>query len=356
MRILYDYQIMLMQKYGGVSRGFCEVASILKECYKQDVEFVSEGSQNYYLQTLFGVKSVKEIEDDCIRKNQMTVLEKCVSGRYDILHSTWYHPYLYDVAGCKHVITIHDMVQECYPLYLENRSFVECKKRLIESADAIIAVSRHTKEDIIKVYPHISSDKVFVVHQGGKKEYRGTMSAMDVPQKYLLYVGARGGYKNFETFVVAAEKVMKKDSDIHLVCVGGGEFTPQERRMVYDIKDKVLHVHATDEQLEYLYRHAKAFVFPSKYEGFGIPIIEAFSYGCPVVLSDASCFPEIATDAAVYFDPNNVDSMVDSIERILSDRILRNEKVHKGLLRAEDFSWANSAANMHKAYEQILQG
>lgn len=362
MRILYDYQIMLMQRYGGISREFCEVAFRLQNTFKNNVSVVAKGSQNYYLEKLLGQTAVDEITvqdrskmSEYVRHNQQKIIRMCRNQEYDILHSTWYDSYLYQIEGCKHVTTINDMIQEIYPLYMATEDLVHNKRRIAEEADGVIVISEHTKKDLLNLYPHISEEKIFVVYPGGELRECYKISGMQVPERFLLYVGGRNNYKNFDTFYFAAEMLMKRYKDLYLVCVGGGTFSNFENRLMYDMREKIIHINASEEQLEYLYRHAAAFVFPSKYEGFGIPIIEAFSCGCPVVLSEASCFPEIADDAAIYFNPNDVEDMACSIERALFDQMLRNEKIQKGLLRAEDFSWDNSAANMHKAYEKILQ-
>ena len=362
MNILYDYQVMMLQKYGGVSRGFCEVASRLRTDYGDSVSFVSEGSQNYYLEELFGIKSIPEdriLEKDEIQditiKNQNEVLKRCESGKYDLLHSTWYDPYLYHVRGCKHVVTIHDMIQEIYPLYFANKDLIECKKRLIEIADLVIAVSKHTKKDILEVYPDIPQEKIKVVYQGGKMNANYKRCNLVVPEKYLLYVGDRKNYKNFLRFYLAVEHLMKKHQDIYLICVGGGNFSPFELRMIGELKNRVFQYNVTETQLAYLYSHAIEFVFPSEYEGFGIPIIEAFSCGCPVALSDASCFPEIAEDAAVYFDANDINDISEKIEQLMIDKELRKSKTEMGIKRADCFSWENSTEQMHDAYQKVLK-
>ena len=359
MKVLYDYQIMLSQKYGGVSRGFCEVASRLQKEYLDDIFFIADGSQNYYLEELFGITAISEKNsfgmDDYKKSNQKRTIENCRSGKYDILHSTWYDPYLYNITGCKHVITIHDMIQEIYPLYFVHKNLVECKKRLIEVADLVIAVSEHTKNDILKIYPHVPEEKVCVVYQGGKIKPNYEPQNLKIPPKYLLYVGVRNNYKNFDRFYIAAEYLMKKYKDLYLICVGGGSFTPFELRMIGEMRDRIFQYNVTESQLAYLYSHAIEFVFPSKYEGFGIPLVEAFSCGCPVVLSNASCFPEIAEDAAVYFDPDNINNMIEKMERVMLDKQLRKKNIEMGIKRATQFSWKNSTKQMHQAYQKVLE-
>lgn len=361
MKILYDYQIMLMQKYGGVSRGFCEVAKRLSDSYDDEVSFVAEGSRNYYLEELFGHTMISDdrCQDEAhvknaIENNQKTILQLCAKGECDVLHSTWYDPYIQKVVGCKHIVTIHDMIQENYPTLLTDRVFVQCKKNAMLNADLIVAVSHNTKQDILKTYPLIPANKIKVVYQGGAMKLSG-VHYMDLPDEYILYIGARGNYKNYERFYMATERLMQKYPDLYLICVGGGDFTPFEARMMWNMKERVLHINASEQELTCLYANAVEFVFPSLYEGFGIPIIEAFSCGCPVLLSDASCFPEVAQDCAVYFDPKSIDDMTDRMERVMIDKELRSTLISKGMKRAEIFTWENSAKHMREAYLYALE-
>ena len=116
----------------------------------------------------------------------------------------------------------------------------------------------------------------------------------------------------------------------------------------------VKYVPADDKKLQSLYRNALAFVFPSIYEGFGMPILEAFSCGCPVILSDASCLPEVGGDAAVYFNPKDVVSMRNAVERVVSDEKLRNQMRERGYKQLEKFSWRKCAEETKKVYEKVI--
>ena len=362
MRILYDYQIMLEQKYGGVSRCFCELAVRHKKMYSDKVSIVAIGSKNYYLQELMGYKAVdfsqlpfgSEIKKKFVKVNQMVVKKLCDMGHVDILHSTWYDPYLLNISNCRQVITIHDMIQEKIPGYKADKNLIRLKRRLMEKADRIIAVSVHTKNDILELYPEIPADKIEVVYNGGCIQRIPSKCCYKLPDKYILYVGARGNYKNFRNFVKAVKILMKKYEDMFLICAGGGSFTDDEQRMLSSIRNRVLQINASDGELAYLYKHAIEFVFPSKYEGFGIPIVEAFSCCCPVVLSNASCFPEIAEDAALYFDPDDIGDMTEKMERFIADSALRRQFIKKGYSRSKLFTWERNAREVHQIYLNLL--
>lgn len=362
MRILYDYQIMLEQKYGGISRCFCELAARNKKMYNDKVSIVAIGSKNYYLEELLGYKAIdfgqwpfaSEIKKEFIKVNQMIVKKLCSRGRVDILHSTWYDPYLLNINNCRQVITIHDMIPEKIPGYKADRNFIRVKKRLMQKADKIIAVSAHTKKDILELYPEIQEDKIEVVHNGGCIQRIPLKCRYKLPDKYILYVGARGNYKNFRNFVKAVKVLMQKYEDIFLVCAGGGSFTEDEKRMLGNVVHRSFQFNADDGGLAYLYRHAVEFVFPSKYEGFGIPIVEAFSCCCPVVLGSASCFLEIAEDAALYFDSDNINDMTEKMELFIVDSAVRKQFAKKGYYRSKLFTWERNAREIHQIYQNMI--
>jgi glycosyltransferase involved in cell wall biosynthesis len=176
-----------------------------------------------------------------------------------------------------------------------------------------------------------------------------------LPESYLLFVGTRGGYKNFLLFVEAVGPLLRKDHRLHVVCVGGGGFTPSEADGLsrQGILERCHQHQVRDEHLAHYYEHARAFVFPSTYEGFGIPIVEAFSCGCPAAVSDASCFPEIASSAALYFDPDDPESMRSAVERLMYDDALRTRLAAEGRMRAQEFRWERTAAQTLAVYRAL---
>ena len=358
MKILYDYQIMLEQKYGGISRCFCELMARYKKMYSDKVGIIAIGSQNYYLEKVMGYKALNfsqwwyepGVKEKFVKINQIIISRLCKKGYVDILHSTWYDSYLLDINNCKQIITIHDMIQEKVPEYKADRKLIKIKRQLMEKADKIVTVSVHTKKDILEIYPEIPDNKIAVVYNGGCIQKIPKKCSLKLPEKYILYVGARGNYKNFDNFIKAVKIIMQRYEDLSLVCVGGGTFTGRERNMLGDIRYRTMQINADDKDLAYLYRHAVEFVFPSKYEGFGIPVVEAFSCYCPVVLSNASCFPEIAKGAALYFDPDDAEDMAEKMERVIIDKTLRRQLIKKGYSRSKLFTWERNARRMHQIY------
>ena len=141
-----------------------------------------------------------------------------------------------------------------------------------------------------------------------------------------------------------------------LVCAGGGTFTSLERKEIERLRltDKIIQMDTDDTVLAYLYTRAQAFVFPSLYEGFGIPILEAFACGCPVLLSKRSCLPEVGGDAARYFDPASVSNLVEILTEVLEDSSLANDMRTDGLNRLKLFSWDNTALKTIETYKKAL--
>lgn len=146
------------------------------------------------------------------------------------------------------------------------------------------------------------------------------------------------------------------NSNCSLICAGGGKFSAQERREIgrRRLSDKIFQLEANDSVLAYLYSRAAAFVFPSLYEGFGIPILEAFVCGCPVLLSNRSSLPEVGGDAAAYFDPESVSSLVEKLTEILDDKGLADDMRTSGLNRLKLFSWENTALKTIETYKKVL--
>ena len=178
-----------------------------------------------------------------------------------------------------------------------------------------------------------------------------------VPKKYILFVGSRSGYKNFDTFIKSVSLLLKEHSDLSVVCIGGGKFSNQEISLLekLNIKNKVFQFNLEDNVLAKFYSNALMFVFPSLYEGFGIPILEAFACRCPLVCSDTSSLPEIAEDGAKYFDPYQEESIYNAMKTVLFDNVRKELLVKNGTERLKYFSWEETAKQTKKVYESIIK-
>ena len=398
MKILYDSQCFDAQKFGGISRYFCEIMQNLPS--NAEFSLPSIYSDNEYLKQTNLVK-LKEFKDpnsfECflpsmnfIGKKQIYSLKKrflssrffknrfhqqntspiivnrqeCVKALqnqdFDVFHPTYFDPYFLEYIGKKpFVLTIHDMIYELYPEFFTNADIIIKNKELLaEKAAKIIAVSNKTKEDIVKFYGSSFADKTEVVYHGSSLKAPDSASeSIDFTTKfgrYFLYTGTRNIYKNF-LFIIESCAEFLIEKDLKIVC--SGAFFSESEKKFFDslnISDRIIHYFASDNELFWLYKNALAFIFPSYYEGFGIPILEAFEAETPCLLAKSSCFPEIAGDATLYFDPKDKNEIVSAMSQILNSNVA-GELVAKGTRRLADFSWKKTAMQTLNIYSSLLK-
>ncbi|MBP5771646.1 MAG: glycosyltransferase family 4 protein [Bacteroidaceae bacterium] len=382
MRILYDHQAFDMQTHGGVSRSFVELYKHLPK----DVEgkFSVLETNNVYLKELFPMLPQREYQyheflgglefrgkgylhrlyDKLTHGgyypnyNENYSIELLKGGNFDVFHPTFFDDYFLPyLNGKPFVLTIHDMIPELYPQFFakDDRQIV-MKRKLAPLASAIIAVSENTKNDIISIL-NVPEDKVHVVYHGCSLTPQSESNGPDT-KPYILYVGERWGYKNFSSFIQYAIEILKCRPDLQIICTGR-PFSDEELLLFSSlgISQRVHHHWVdNDEDLYALYHHALCFVYPSAYEGFGIPILEAYLAGCPVLLNNASCFPEIAGNAAVYFTMNEKGS---NLSEVLEKVLAMNETQRKILINRQyeqlkRYSWEKSAEKLTIIYESVL--
>ncbi len=254
-------------------------------------------------------------------------------------------------TGAAEVFTVHDMIYEIFPHYYPgenryNQKFVAEKKRCFERAAALIAISTSTAADILTYYPNVDASKITVVYHGidefffeGKAQQRDTLE-----KRYFLYVGHRTVYKNFLRLLAAfGQSGLAKNFDLRVISPSVGGFSREE----IDCLDKyALHntvkliTNATEVNLRESYANAAAFVYPSEYEGFGLPILEAMASGTLAVTSNTSSLPEVGGEVAFYFDPYNEESIVHSLQHIARLSVDdREHRIRQGIERAKTFSW-----------------
>jgi glycosyltransferase involved in cell wall biosynthesis len=227
------------------------------------------------------------------------------------------------------------------------------KKKLAQKASHIISVSENTKKDIVSFWG-IEEEKITVIYHGVNAVENCDCSYIDVPKDYVLFIGARDGYKNFLFFIHSIAGIMI-ENNINLICTGK-PFGNEEIELFKDLNiySRVFHRFANDSEMAYLYKNAIAFIFPSMNEGFGIPILEAYANDCPVLLSNTSCFTEIAGNAALYFDPKSRSEIQNKINELINSNSLRNELIIKGRTRVNSFSWENAAVETAEVYSHYL--
>lgn len=369
MKILYDHQIFSFQNFGGISRYFTELIN-LTTCGNINVLCSVKLTNNNYFLSLSQIKGSIDFLSFLNFKgktkfiytfNKIYSILMLKFKNYDIFHPTYYDPYFLRFLGQKEfVLTVHDMIHEKFPeIFGKNDNTAKNKKLLIKKASKIIAISENTKKDLVEIL-NVDPKKITVVYHGNSmisKPKLDLNKKYKLPDNYLLFVGSRSTYKNFIFFVKSIKEVLDRDISLNVVCVGGGEFIEEELNLFkeYKIMNRFSQYKVDDKSLSYFYSNAKAFIFPSIYEGFGLPILESFSCGCPLICSNTSSFPEIASDAAVYFDPMEMNSIQNAVIKVIYDSDTRLNMIKKGYDRANFFSWDKTANSTNKIYKSILR-
>lgn len=355
MNVLFDHQIFTMQRFGGISRYLVE----LIKNFPADISTTLplSRSHNIYLRDELGYNGLLPVPGKRTvwrYINSRASVSALKRGGYDVFHPTYYDDYFLRHLRSPFVLTVHDLTHERFPqFFAPDDPTAARKERLIRAADAIIAISESTRRDIIDYYG-VSPERITMIHHGSVMLSPVESPVPGLPQRYILFVGDRHGYKNFSAFVDAIASIAAEFPDLNVVCTGR-PFRPEEldtfRRLGLD--RRMMHVYATDSQMHHLFTHALCFVFPSLYEGFGFPILEAFECGCPVALSNASCFPEVAADAGEYFDPTDPADMARAIRRLILDRGLRADLAARGHTAARRFTWHDTALRTAALYRTL---
>ncbi len=362
MKILYDYQAFQRQKYGGISRYFYELITRISDAPDTEILlWLGRHINKYRLEDYrnkFSYFHGKRV--NLIPKTKMLNLWshkpffKRFLGKtdFDILHQTFYCDYG-KKKNTKQFVTVHDFTPEKYTHHFSRlNNAIKDKKNTADRSDGIICISNNTKKDLLELYS-VPESKIRVIYHGNSlKMDAGTEPVFKTP--YILFVGDRKAYKNFRLLVdsVASSPRLK---DFNILCFGGGGLTKQETEFIAgkSMQGRVIQTEGNDAELANAYKFAEVFVYPSLYEGFGIPLLEAMHYGCPILASNTSCFPEIASDAAVYFDPLEKDELISGLELIISDSDLRKSLVMKGINRESQFSWDKCASETLEFYRSV---
>jgi glycosyltransferase involved in cell wall biosynthesis len=269
----------------------------------------------------------------------------------------------------KKILTIHDLIPLLYPeSYSRNlaRRWNTSLKLIINRADHLIAVSQKTKEDCIE-YLNIPPENITVIPNGYSNAFHPIANGEKVKKhiestynldKYILFIGRVEARKNLTTLIKAFHKLKKSGLSHKLAIIGGMGW--QHEEVLREIKrlelqsEVVFPGYVPEEDLVQFYNAADLFVYPSLYEGFGLPPLEAMACGTPVVTSNTSSLPEVVDDAGIMVDPLDVDALADSMHRVLTDDALQEKLRNKGIARAREFSWEKTAQKTWQVYEQVL--
>jgi len=369
-RVLLDGVIYGLQEFGGISRCFTENC-IRLGLHCNGIKLILHLPAHCRAKTP-EAKWIKQIRDSSLWPQRIFrgVCEGASKAMIRMLHPQVFHSTYYTLpywSGLRSVVTVHDFIHERFPALLGGNAhqFIEQKRNVIESADAIVAVSQSTKDEIL-TYTKAEESKIVVIYHGvndafltaspSEEDIRMFRETHKIDGPYWLYVGNRGHYKNFGTLLRAFVRVAR-ETDGYLVAVGGeNKLEPWQVDLLIQnrLEQRVRLLHAMDDDdLQVAYVGAAAFIFPSLAEGFGIPLLEAMAVGTPIVASDIPVFQEIAGEVALFFDPYDEKGLATAMIQILDESVSRN-LMEKGRKRVIEFSWDTATRKLGDVYKGLV--
>lgn len=353
MKIYVDLIVFYLQKAGGISVVWNELLERMK--VNNNLELIDQNrkcSNIYYDDIISGKKKInKELKLPLKIIRYLPILAP-IKER-SIVVSSYYRISLSKKAV--NIVTVHDFIYEKYTSGI--RRLIHClqKKMAIKYANGIICISESTKQDLLKYYPFVNPTNIKVIYNGVAKCYHKLESPIFPPEfsdfesnKYILFVGGRSSYKKFDFSIDVVAKTNYK-----FVIVGGGPISQQEKELLDEkMHGKYFHQNnITNANLNLLYNCAHCLIYPSQYEGFGIPIIEARMAGCPVIAHDGSSITEVMDSVGILLDNYDSDLWANAIDKL--DKVeYRDQIVKSGYESALKFSWDKSYSKTIKAYEE----
>ena len=362
MKVLFDHQIFQAQKFGGISRYFSKISNLKYQGVDTEIidhhnfqkveikkDILSKGIR--FSKRKMGIDKPKD-------KYPSILTNRILRNDFDIFHPTYYDSYFLKYLKRPFVLTVYDMIHEIYPEYMGiNDKTSELKKELCQKADAIIAISETTKVDLIEILK-IDESKITTTFLGSgfdKVAALGFGQNEDL-HNYILFTGNRSIYKNFYFMVNAIAEFLLNDKTLKLVCTGK-LFTEKEVEYfkARGIEDSIIHIYAkSDGELAWLYQNARCFIFPSLYEGFGIPILEAFASQCPVISSTGGSLKEIGGKGVKYFDPKNQKELKIALSDVLFNKTTREALVKNGIEEFQKYSWDKCRDETLNVYKSVM--
>ena len=344
--IIIDGIIFSLQKHGGISTYFSHLCRSLN-------------SKNLDTEILIYDESAlkKEFATGVLHKKRFFERFRTINipSKYSnncILHSSYYRSAAN--KNVKNVITIYDFIYEKFEVnYFKKNIHLLQKKQAIQKASAIICISESTKKDFLEYYPEYNPDNVFVTYLAHSSESVQFSPNYNFEKKfenpYVLFVGMRSAHKNFKTCVNALKNV-----NIDFKIIGGGPLSESETNLLKaNVAGRYQHLTNVDnDSLNKLYRDAVCLLYPSLYEGFGLPILEAQANGCAVVTTNASSLPEVAAESGILLNTANAESIEQAVLTLLDDQT-NKFYVEQGFVNIKRFDWAKTANETIEIYSKI---
>lgn len=361
MKILYDGQIYNIQAMGGISRYFANLITHLPPDFHPTILVTRPDTSGH---PTHGKLRICQYQATRLRhiSHRLDAFYLETFKNYknvDVVHPTYYTLCTgQDISKIRApmVLTVWDLTHEIFAPTLDpTGQHAEVKRRAILSAQAILCISQNTKQDLLERYD-ISPAKITVTHLAANIDATLSHGDEEIPDEpYYLYVGSREAYKNFDGLLRAFAKVASVKTEV-ILCAVGLPFDATEKQMItqLNLDGRVKNFgQVSDTHLAKLYRCSNAFVYPSFYEGFGIPLLEAMSCGTAVVASNTSSFPEVVGDAGILFDPRSDDDLADILLTLCDSPSERERLIKKGHERAKEFSWAKTVSQTLEVYRLV---
>src|SRR3954451_24391789 len=359
MRVRYDDQIFTMQHRGGISRYFVELITQFRNDASLGVtpQLAWHWTNNAHaLEAGLGsrLRMPGASRGGIVRLANRSA--KIGRRRAELVHDTHARPGYRGGRGAPPLaVTIYDMTPGLFPeLFPGGRPHAN-KRAYVERAALVLCISESTRRDLIRLYGTVAAPAVVTHLAVGLQFAPGAARPAWAPARYVLFLGVRSGYKDFRVALEAFAALPPRDTETTLLAVGGGGVTTDEGALIdrWARGGRVVQHDASDAELPGIYGAATAFVFPSRYEGFGLPTLEAMACGAPTVLADSSSNPEVGGTAALYFPPGDHAALATQLGRLLADEAFRAERSAEGLAQAGRFSWRRTAEATAEAYRLV---
>jgi glycosyltransferase involved in cell wall biosynthesis len=359
----FEGTAFVLHRWSGISRYFTELIA----AYDADPELGVEPVLPYrFVTNMHLAASRRGVHALPLpRSRRRAVLDRLNRGygaRTDltgtVTHYPLYEPHLLASAQAgPSVTTVYDFTMEAHPeLFGDVSAHLASKRDYLEACDVLVCISEATARDLHRFHPDL--DKPVLVTPLAVADDFARAPARPVrglPERYLLHVGNRAEHKNLELVLEAFRRLAADDPQLHLVLSGQGLPGEADRIASLGIADRTHVVRLSDRALPAAYRHARAFVFPSRYEGFGLPLLEAMTAGCPALISDTPALVEVAGDSADVVGVDDVDGAVAALHRLVNDPAYAERRRAEGRRRAGEFSWHRTAAGTVAAYDDAAR-
>lgn len=336
-----DGIIYSLQSSGGISIYFSEIIKRLELSGKK-FNVCNVGMGNHILEEYHLTKY-------CDRNNHFSKINRYldvgIGKEFDVFHSSYYRLPIRR-KNIKIITTVHDFTYEKFSSGLKKKIHSLQKNRAIINSDVIVCISESTKNDLLTYCPEAKEKNIKVIYNGVSNDFFN-LETDKFHENVILFVGGRSGYKNFFAVVDAVSEL----PDYRLLFVGGGSISPEEEIYLNKkIKGRFKHItFVSNNELNVLYNKVTCLVYPSLYEGFGIPPIEAMKSHCPVIVSRTSSLPEVCNDACLYLKTNDGEGILNAV-RALENNELKNNLIDKGHENAKRFDWNETFNQLEKVY------